>query len=538
MGRRSRSIIPVLVLALMASIGACRCGGSAKETNAEQFFPADVALLVSVPNLGSLSDKARGLIASAKGGPGGSELAGLQSGIARQLGFDPFTREGLDAAGLDPDGTLVLGNLATDQMRGLAALPYKDLSTLEETIARIAKNRSGATVVEKRTHDGQGVMVVTRSAGGAPVFAYATRQHYLLLASGDEPLDRLVAAVRRKPEESIAPSPAYREARDKVGAAELFVFTPRTEAAPRFLPDAALFGLTFGQREVSLAAFVALSPQTSASVAAALTGGGATQLSRLPKGAPAYLRGAVDLAAVMKRLEEEPESKRLLDAVRADATEAGVDFDAEIVGNLTGPFAASFGLAPTMEVQTALNLDPARQNPFENYSLLALAQVKDAAKAAATMAHLGALAKRLGGEVSSREVAGRTLYTASYRLGEGISWLLDGNDLLIAGGFGESLERVISDVGARKGLVDANDFGTRAREALFGVPGAALALDFGKVGESFDQLPESSFGTGPGAYMAKSATTNVVKQLSQLRAVVGVAPAAGGLKLQLSIAAR
>lgn len=521
-------------MVLLAAAG-CRCGGGAAGKNAEEFIGPDASFVVSVPNLGALAERSQALLVTARAGAGGSELVALSANLARQLGFDPLTREGQAAAGLDPAASFALGGGGRGRAGGLTALPYADLARLEATVERLAKDRAGAGVKETREQDGVSVTVLTRAPGALPLLAYATRDHYLLLGAGDDALANVAAALKRPPAESVASLPLYASAKQKVGAREAYLYLPKSGSLTfKVVPDVLVLGVGLTAKELSLRGYLAL-PEAARAAAAALVGGGDGPLGELPKGAPVYLRGGIDLAAVVREAGKTEQGKDGLEKLRAAALEVGIDFDQEVVANLEPGFALSLGLAPTVNLSTAFDLDPRRTNVFQNYSLLAVGRVKDAAKGAATMERLAAVVEKLGNTVASRQVAGAKVYTANYRLGEGMSWMLQGNDLVLAGGFGDRLPALVEGLKGRKDGLSPTDFAPRAKEALFGKDGAAVAVDFGKIGEAVGKLPDDAFGTGPGAFMARSAASGVVQQLSRLRAVAAVAPVDGGLMVDLSV---
>lgn len=520
-----------MAAALLAS--ACTCGDKPTR-NAEEFLPKDAKAALSIPSLGKLADRSQLILATARAGAGGAELVAMSANLSRQLGFDPFTRAGLEAAGLEPEAAAAIGGTSL-RAGAVCALPYRDLSKLEATIERLAKDRGGATVKETRQQDAVDVTVLAKSAGGAPVVAYATKDHFLVMAAGERALASVAEATKRAAADSLATEPAYAAARQKVGPRELYVFTPGFGPKGAMSPETLVVGIGMTEKEISARAFASLPEGMQAVVKPALAGGGDAQLKLLPKGGPLYVRGGIDWRGLAAAIEKDEESKRLLTQLREAATEAGVDLDAELLGNLEPGFAIAIDLGAALNLADAFQLDPRRANPFENFTLVGLGKVKDAAKAQATLEKLHAIVAKLGATVAPQELAGAKVYTANWKLGEGLTWGLRGSDLIVTGGFGDKLGDVLSKLKAGEGRLTDAEFAPRAKEALFRTEGSALALDLAKLDATVSKLPDSSFGTGPGAFMARSAMTGLLKQVSRLRVVAAIGPAEGGATFDLSV---
>lgn len=525
--------------ALVALAGCARCGGGKSNRPAEELAPADTTLSVAAPNLGQLADRMQAMLATARKGAGGDRLVQLSAALAMQLGFDPLTRDGLKAAGLDAGRSAALGTFAA-QRGAYAILPWDDRATLEATVDRLVRDRAGAAVKEERTEGNVKVTVLAEAAGGEPTVAYVAKDGFLILATGAGSVAWAASASQRKTEESLAKVPGYGQMLTKLGARDVYAYMPKVpgRGTTPELPGAVGLGLAVSGSELALRAAIDLAPEQVALAKTALVGGGDALLAMLPKDAPVYLRGALDLAAMLKGAESRPEVKELADNAREAAKTIQVDLDSELLGNLEPGFALALGIAPTANLSNAFDFDPRRTNPFESYTLMGVGRVKDAEKAKATMEKLAPVIEELGSKVVVKELAGAKAWSAEYRLGQGLTWTLRGKELVVAGGFGDALGTVLEGLGDKAKVVAPAQFAPRAKEALFRKDGLAFAIDFGRIGESVDKLPTEAFGTGPGALMARSVASGIVQPLSRLKAVLAVAPAEGGVVVDLAVSAQ
>ncbi|HEX4384622.1 MAG TPA: hypothetical protein VH083_16785, partial [Myxococcales bacterium] len=90
-------------LALLLLVAGCSRCGEKSAASAEELLPLQVPGVIVTAPLAALSGHLQALAARAESLPGGEQLGDLRKGITARLGFDPFTREGLLAAGIDPD---------------------------------------------------------------------------------------------------------------------------------------------------------------------------------------------------------------------------------------------------------------------------------------------------------------------------------------------------------------------------------------------------------------------------------------------------
>lgn len=538
-----RTLRLALPLVLLVVTACARCGVGVQETNAERFIARDAHVVAAIPSPGLFAERARALRDLARATPGGDRFVKVSAELARQLGFDPLTREGLKSAGIDANRPLALGvDLSSSGLRLHAALPIASRDALEGTLTRLVENLAAAPVRESRTVGEVKVTVLLRAPGTPAPFAWAEKNGYLLFASAPDgtAAELAAAAAAREQEASIAAEPRYATARERLGKRELVVYVPRPETATLpFLPEVAALGVGLGPEELGLRAWLAVSAERAASLRAALAGGGVEELKRLPAAAPFYLRGGIDLAKVVEAVERSEEGRRGFAQLRGFFAEAEVDFDKQLA-NVEPGFALSVGVARTANLSRAFDFNPRRSNPFESYTLVGIGRVKDGGLAREGFDKLVKQGDRFGAEVTARDAHGARIYTARYRLGDGLTWALKDSDLLVTGGAPEKVEEWVGLLGKkdRPSPVQPAEFPPRAREVLFGSAGLAVALDAGKLNESLTALPSSAYGYGPGALMARSAANAIVQPLSRLRGAAGLEALEDGLTIDLSVGAR
>ncbi len=530
--------------ALMLLTTACRCAGLGAGRPAEEYLSPDARPALVVPSLSSLAEHLQGFIASAKGDVGAAELTNIQAKLAQQLGFDPLTRDGLASAGIDPRGSFGLG-AEKGRAGGILAVPIGDAAKLDETIARLARDRAGAGVREERTVTGGGageiqlepkqykVVVFAKEAGGAPRIATFKRGRHLLVGVGPRALDQLLFAAALTPELSLSGAKSYRDSMKPLGERDVYVHWPAIEGDALLSSPLAL-GVAVEERALSLRGVVAVAEESRRRLARVLPGGADKVVAKLPANAPFYLRAGVDGAALFKELGARERTRELVEKFRAATAAAGVDLDADFFGALEPGLALSVGLSPTLRVASAMDPNPARNNPAEDFVLIAAATVKDPVKLKATLEKLPALLPAVQADLHTTQVEmdGAFVTTVSYERGELVGWLLDGNTLVVFSGVEgpQALKQLREGTGPAEAA-----FAAAGRRVLAGPAGAALGLDMASLYASLQQLPPTAFGSGPSAFMAKSAMSGVLRSLSHLRAVVAVAPSAEGAVLDVTV---
>lgn len=511
---------------LLATLVCFRCGHGPRR-NAEELIDKDSPLIVSVPSLGALADHVDAMRESAKKGGNATIEWILSMTDQKALGFDIFSRSGQKAVGLDPEGSLAIGG--TSRQGGYVILPYTDLNMLITTIRKLGNDRRGATVEGQKKVGNTTVTTLARTKDGPPDMAWTSNDSVLIVGLGAAAAENVAAAAERKPETSAAKAGPLAGQKEHVGPHDLFIYAPQVPPLlARVIPHGVVLGLSASANELSVRAYMAAGEGHAGTIARTFVGG-VSPIALLPQGQPAYVRGGIDWASVATTLSGTAQAADAIQQLRAAFRQAGIDLDKDVLANLQPGFAASVSLAASANLSTALQLNPQIQNPFDNYSVIAVATVNDAAKAQTTLTQLPKLLEPLGATTTTHDLDGVPVYTAHYRLGDGLSWTLRGTKLIAAGGFGERLDSVLQGLAKGTMLLRKEQFSSTAGDVLFGDKGFALAVDFHRLTEAVNGLQSSA----PGAFMVRSMVDNTLRSVDQLKPVLAVTPADGGLVVDL-----
>jgi hypothetical protein len=516
--QRARSLAALLLFAVAASCTRCAVETSAGAAEELLGAGAPASAVVTAPlsrlanNLAQLTDRAASL-------PGGEQLGEARKQLASQLGFDPLTREGLLSAGLDPNRGAAF---AVSSPRWIAALPLAKPELFLQTVDRLVRERGGYTQRTDEPRENLRVAVYTRDPQARAKLGAAVVRGYGLVALSDDPASDIEAALQRPPEHSLAQDPRLKNARERLGAQDLIVLAPAgSPLAARFvarpLPVDAYLGLVAGEGGLAVRFFAQLPEAQAGQAAAMLPGGGKELIALVPGDAPLRLRLGLSPAELLKHLDLVPGIGGLRAALHGA--------DAELVEALAPGVAVSLGTAKHLNVAEAIDygFDFRRKSPFDTVELVALAQVADRPRAvkaleeiAKALPQLGASARRLspaatdwqvtylgkqGARFGLRELAGKP---TAYLLGGGIA--------------PEDLKPSPSNGGI-----------------LFEDAGAALQLDFGRLSDKLRALPESSYGSGPQAYVARSLVSQIAEPLRPLRLTGSMQAGKDGLSAGLVV---
>ena len=205
--------------------GCARCAGERSARSAEELLPqAAQGSAVTAP-LAGVARNVSALVERAGQLPGGEQLRDGRRAVSAQLGFDPFTRDGLLSAGLDPDRGAALVLLEGQPPGWVAALPLTGQDAFARTFDRVARERAGLAV---RTDEARGdvrVALYSRVEAGERI-ALGFVRGYAVLSRGADPAAQVAEAAARKPEQSLARDERLSAARQQLGGQDLTVLAP------------------------------------------------------------------------------------------------------------------------------------------------------------------------------------------------------------------------------------------------------------------------------------------------------------------------
>lgn len=472
---------PLLALALALS-GCARCGQPAAGPPPERFVPASAAGALVVPDLGALQREAAALYGTLLTMPGSGDLAMLRTALGAQLGFDPFDPASTEAAGIDPRRGLAIAELAgpaSVYREPILVFGVADQGKVKALVARLARDRLGASEEAQETHDGRSIHVWRPAGGGPARVALAFSEGNALLSADLGGTDAVRAALATDPARSLSQSPAWKAARDAAGPGlTALLFVPPDAHALRDtpFPGGAVAGVSATARSARLVV-AGLLGQNEARLRP-LAGTGSGQSGQL----------ALDPDTILAaRLSASPAV--LLDLLPGDPLEGRVPDLRGFAAELQPGVDVGISLSPKADLGGAVASRGA-VDPFAVVRLELTGAVKDPAAAAA---RFDAIARQLGGEAKP----GR------WRLGDGpirVEWALTGSALALAGGPAGGLEALQARA-ARKAPALAPP--PAAFEALQGgLGGAALSGD--NLVKGLKSLPPDAWGTGPDAVMTRS----------------------------------
>jgi hypothetical protein len=456
--------------------------------------------------------------------------------VKAQLGFDPLDPRGLEQAGIDPAGAAAAA--LGPGRPAVLVLPVLDLAKLDATLARLARDRMGAT--QRVTSKIRGVEVVTfrRESQGPAALGYAAVGPHALLASGPDAPEALAAAALVPVDGSLWKSPAAARAREVLGPGWLLsVLAPAGSPALadfRAARDGAALGLRAEATQLGARLALPLSPEREAWWKALGGGGTAAEASvgLLPPEAALVARWAGDPAEAARRLEPwvPPYVKKTLAANQLDP-----------VRDLSPAFgpgaAASLALAPTFTVTdfSSPRFDLRRSDPFSFVHLDAALPVRDPAVLRAFLSRLQKAGRRSGLQVSARgPSAAPTGWTLSWGAAQ-IGLSLSGDRLLLAGG-----AQRLAALEARAGTGGPGfEPGLPAAKKALGSGLGGAVLDVDHLARSVEALPEEAYGTGPNAVVMRSLVSRYLEPAGSLAAIslrLDLAP--GAVLLDLDVDGR
>ncbi|MEI7705603.1 MAG: hypothetical protein WCK73_13515 [Deltaproteobacteria bacterium] len=503
-----------LAVALCSSLLLASCGRKREYPPPERYVPADAPLSVSVPALGTAARQAGALYRTIAQAPQAVVLAEAHAALKSQLGFDPLDPRGMEQAGVDPAGAAAaaLGGATPSVL----VLPILDLAKLDAMVARLSRDRMGAS--QRVTIQLRGVEVVTfrREGKGPAALAYTMVGPHALLAAGPDGPDALVAAAKLPEERSLWKSPLGARAREALGSGWLAtVVAPAGSpvlADVRLARDGAALGVRAEAARLGLRVAFLLSPEREAwwkglQPKAAVDEGGAAFLA---PDAALLLRWAGDPAEAARRLEPwYPAGMKSAFAAQK------IDPVSQLAPAFGPVGTVSLALSPTFTLTdfSSPRFDLRRVDPFSFVLLDAALPVRDPAVLRSFLARLQKVGPRISLKViPSGPAAEPTGWTLSWGKGQlGLS--LSGGRLLVAGG--------ASRLPALETRTGGGGYATEspgARSALSSGLGGAV-LDVDHLARAVEALPESAYGTGPNAVVMRSVVNRYLEPAASLSTI-------------------
>ena len=451
-------------LALALACASCSRCGAPSAKSAEELLPADVAGAVVTAPLGAVAQHLSALGDRAAAVPGGEQLNEFRRGLAGRLGFDPFTREGLLSAGLDPDRGAALALFAPDWK---VALPLTKPELFTQTAQRVFVERFGA---------------------GPAKVTWAVVKGYGLVARGAQPLT--------VPEKPLSQAPGLQNARAKLGAQDFVAWAPPQSPLSQRYTSRPLPGDAAVSVEASAQGLALRLWANALNATAALPGGGAALVELLPADAPVKARLGLSPQEILKAARRRPELAALLDKLN------GADLEA--LSSVAPGVALSLGVLPTANIGAAIDtgFDFRKRSPFETVQLVALAQVTDKprllkafAEIAKALPQINATAHRTGDDFEVTYPAGPGPRFGVREIG------------------GKSVAYLLGGALKPEDLKPA----PRGKGALWQDEGASVYADLGRLAAALAALPETAYGTGPQSYVARSLVSQVIEPLRVLQ---------------------
>lgn len=533
-----RPLRSAALLAIVASLAPVACDGGRRGPPPERFVPGATRAALIVPDTGRAATALAALHASVAGFPGAGDLAGSRGALAAQLGFDPLDPAALADAGVDARrGAAVAlleapGAPAGEPSATLVVLPARDGSKLEQLLARLARDRLGATERTSEPRGAAAAVAFRRPGGGPPALTYVLVERTALLTTHPAGPDLVARAATLSPDAALSGHAGWKLARAALGEdVSAIAFAP---AGSKLLDglwafkDGVALGVSAASGRLSARLAMLLGPREPSFRALAAEGAGAALVARLDPAAPLAARWDGDFAALGQKLVPMVSPRD-----RAGLERRGLDLQRDLFSVLAPGGAVALAL-PSRLALGELTADAVRADPLRALEFEAVLPVRSRPDAAAALERLaratGAPRGRGRGHADDGVVRLRT------PSGE-IGWRLEpgAGRLVVAGGRPGRLDALLARLaGAEPGWKARTP---TAAAALAGGLGG-VALDAPRLVAAVRALPDEAFGGGPSGFVMRSIVERAVEPAARLAAVsLRAQLAPGALRLDLEVEA-
>jgi hypothetical protein len=487
-----------------------------------------------VPETGRAARELAELHASVSGFPGAGDLGAWRGALAAQLGFDPLDPEALADAGVDPRRGAAVALVDRPGAKGepegatVVVLPAADAPKIERLLARLAKDRLGATERSAESRGDVSAVVFRKPGTPTPALTYAVVQRTALLTTHPAGPALVTELASLAPAATLAEAADWKAARAALGPRPSAVaWVPKGSRLLQGvwpLADGAAFGVAAGTGRLEARLAMLLGAREPSFRTLAGEGAAAGLIAHLDPDAPLVARFDGDFAALGHKLVPIVSARD-----RAALAKKGVDLERDLFGLLAPGGAAALGLPAHLSV-TGLDMAATRADPLRAVQFEAILPVRPGSDPAASVDRLA----RVLGTPKKGPDGAMHVATAS---GE-IAWLHDAASgrLLVAGGRPGRIEalaaRAAGEGAGWKAPTPAADAALRG--GLGGV-----ALDAPRLVAAVRELPDEAFGTGPSGFVMRSLVDRIVEPAARLAAVslrADLAP--GALVLELAVEAR
>jgi len=528
---------PIHGALLAAALAFLSCHGGRRGPPPERFVPAAARAAVVIPEAGRAAEELAALHASISGFPGAGELAGARGALVAQLGFDPLDPDALADAGVDPRRGAAIALLERQGPRGetgeatLVVIPAADVPKIERLLARLARDRLGATERRAETHGAIAAVVFSRPASAVAALTYAVVDRTALLTTHPSGPALVSEAAALAPAASLAEDPGFLRARAALGEpVAAIAFVPagsRILQGASALRDGVGIAVSAGPGRLGARVAMLLGAREPSFRALAADGRAAALVAQLDPAAPLVARWDGDFAALGKKLVPMIGARD-----RAVLERRGIDLERDLFRVLAPGGAVALSLPAHLAfgglTAAATRADPLRAAEFE-----AILPVRPGADA-------GAAAERLARAVGATRRGRRAddgIARVQTRSGE-IGWKVDTarGHIVAAGGRPGRIDALLARVA--QGEPEWKAPTPAAEAALSGGLGGA-ALDAPRLVAAVRALPDEAFGGGPSGFVLRSLVERIVEPAQRLAAAsLRVELGEGVLLLALDVEAR